>query len=109
MTTLTGRLVFLNRYTVRICVCVVAHTGDLPRNANEGLVCSNNELIISYLLGDNRLGELSDNSKLVAEVLIKGFKVGREPHCGEAISVSGNVPVVNVHHVWGLDEGMRKI
>ena len=107
VTALIRRLPFLNRYAVSFGVCIVAYPGHLPRNADERVIRSNGKPIVLNLSSDDRLGKLSNDSQLVAEVSIQSFEIGRKHYRRDTVLVSNDVPIVNIHHVRGLDEGVR--
>src|ERR1022692_4936830 len=99
-----------------VCLCplgarpsVLPDPGHLPRHLNVGLLGLDTEVVVPDLLSHHRLGELPDHSQLVAEVPVEGLEVVGQFYGGITASVSGDVAVVDVQHVWRLDERVAEV
>ena len=88
---------------------VVADAGDLPGDLDVRPVGLDGEVAARDLLGDDRLGELTDDRELVAEVAVDRLELGRQLDRGEAAVVGLDVAVVDVHHVGRLDKRAGKV
>src|SRR5262249_28488845 len=55
-----------------------------------------------------RLRKLANHGQLVAKILVKNFKVGRQRDSGLTIVIGGDVAIVDIEHVRGLDEGVAE-
>src|SRR5450755_246858 len=88
---------------------VVANASHLPGNLHVGLVGLDCETVIGNLAGHNGLGKLSHHRELITKVAIEGFEPFRQRDHGVALLIRDHVAVVDVHHVRGLDEGVRQV
>src|SRR5579859_1007056 len=102
-------LLLLIRDAVSISPCILSYTSDLPGYFNAGLVRLDDKGVAGDLGGDNGLRKLADRCELVTEVAIKRLKVVRHRHDSLAVRVRCHVAIVDVLHVWRLDEGVRQV
>src|SRR5260370_2562774 len=102
-------LVFFYLNAVGVGVSIVPDAGHLPAHLHMWAVGPDGKAVVLDLARDDGLRELSDDGQLIAEVLVEGLEPVGQGHGGVAARVGGDVAVVDVHHVGGFDEGVRKI
>src|SRR5882724_13559358 len=95
---------------MRLRVCVVANSGDLPGHLCTGSPTRDLETITSYLHRDVQIRRRCANrGQLISEIAIQGFKPGGQHHPSLTTSIKKYGAVIDVHHVRAFHKGMRKI
>jgi hypothetical protein len=106
MTAIDRGLFRLNWNPVRVGECILTNAGHLPGNLHIRFVSPDDELMIRDLACDDRLRELSEHCKLIAEIAIECLEpFGQLDRC-LAACVRGDVAVVDIHHVGRFDKGV---
>src|SRR5215471_5501434 len=98
------RFVLVDRDAMRVGPGILTYSGHLPRNLDAGRAGSDGEAIVADLSGNDGLGKLPDDRELVAKVAIEGLEPIRQSDDCLSGGVCGDVAVIDVHHVWRLDE-----
>jgi len=86
---------------------ITPYSSHLPRDSDPRLVGFDCELVVPYFLPHNRLRKLANHGQLVAKILVKNFKIGRQLDSG--LVIGGDVAIVDIEHVRGLDEGVAEV
>ncbi len=103
------RLLLFDGNAMGIGPGVLTDAGHLPGNLHVGFVRLDTESTVSNLTGHDGLRELADDSELIAEIAVQGFKPIRQMNYGIALRIGDHVAVVDVHHVRRFDEGVVEV
>src|SRR5208337_639500 len=104
-----GILFLLDHQRIRFGVGILPHSGHLPGHLDVGCARPDLELIVFDLAGNDGLGELPDHRQLVAEVSVERLKPLRQLNGRMALTIGGDVPVVDVLHLGRFDRGVNEI
>src|SRR5437868_338670 len=104
-----SRFFLLHRYSVSDCPWIPPYSSYLPRDSDPRLVGFDCELVVIYFLPHNCLRKLANHGQLVAKVLVESFKVVRQRDSCLTVGISGDITVMDVKHVRGLDERVAEV
>lgn len=109
VTLLCRRLFFLVRNPVSIRPHVLSNAGYLPGDFGSGLIRLDDKPVVGNLRSDPNLGGPAKGGKLISKVAIECFEIIGQLDEGSTVNIGDDIAVIDVLHVWGLNEGRGKI